>query len=296
MVAVRIPELRHDAGAEAAPVGGVNDLQRFFETRDRIVVLTGAGCSTGSGIPAYRDRSGRWRRRQPIFYRDFIHDPVARRRYWARSFFGWTVMDGARPGRTHRALARLARTGRIAGLITQNVDGLHQRAGHGGVLELHGALQRVQCLDCGRASARQSLQARLERLNPDWSPEVLGINPDGDAELDERAYPGFRVAGCAECGGTLKPDVVFFGESVPRDRLQAADRMIREADAVLVVGTSLVVMSGFRLARKAAARGLPVVAVNDGATRADPLLTFKLAGDCGDALHAVADRLGIAPV
>lgn len=280
----RIPELRIDPDTEVR-AGSVHELARFLSAHERIGVLTGAGCSTGSGIPAYRDESGRWRRRQPIFYQDFIKDPAMRRRYWARSYFGWTVMQQARPGMTHTALAALAKTGRVSGLITQNVDGLHQHAGHDDVIELHGGLERVLCLDCGLGSPRNGLQRRLEALNPDWAPEVLGINPDGDAELDERAYPGFRIADCPDCGGTLKPDVVFFGESVPKQRLCAADRLVENADAMLIVGTSLVVWSGFRLARRAAERGIPVVAINNGLTRADSLLDFKLEGDCGEVLE-----------
>lgn len=280
---VRIPEMRSDPGVRA-PAGSIDELARFISNHRKIVVLTGAGCSTGSGIPAYRDESGRWRRRQPIFYQDFMRDPVMQRRYWARSFFGWRVMQQAVPGPTHTALASLADAGTLSGLVTQNVDGLHQRAGHAGVIELHGGLERVLCLDCGLGSTRDDLQQQLELLNPDWAPEVLGINPDGDAELDERAYPGFRVAGCKDCGGVLKPDVVFFGESVPRPRLAAADRLVDEADAMLIVGTSLVVWSGFRLARLAAERGIPLAAVNNGLTRADSMLTFKLEGDCGEVL------------
>lgn len=281
---VRIPELRTDPGVQAR-AGSIAELAGFLSSHRSIVALTGAGCSTGSGIPAYRDESGRWRRRQPIFYQDFLADPVMRRRYWARSFFGWRVMQQAGPGGTHAALAALAASGRLSGLITQNVDGLHQRAGHADVIELHGGLERVLCLECGLGSTRDELQQRLELLNPDWAPEVLGINPDGDAELDERAYPGFRIADCSDCRGTLKPDVVFFGESVPRDRLAAADRLVEEADAMLIVGTSLVVWSGYRLARLAAERRIPIVAVNNGLTRADGMLDFKLEGDCGAVME-----------
>jgi len=282
--AARIPELRTDP-AVAVRRGSVAELGCFIDNHRKIAVLTGAGCSTCSGIPAYRDASGRWRRRQPIFYQDFISDPVMRRRYWARSYFGWSLMQQARPGPTHQALASLAGTGKLTGLITQNVDGLHQRAGHADVIELHGGLERVLCLECGLGSTRDELQQRLELLNPDWAPEVLGINPDGDAELDERAYPGFRIADCSDCGGKLKPDVVFFGESVPRDRLAAADRLVEQADAMLIVGTSLVVWSGYRLARLAAERSIPVVAVNNGLTRADGMLDFKLEGDCGAVME-----------
>lgn len=263
----------------------------FFRTHPRTLVLTGAGCSTGSGIPAYRDGLGRWSRRQPIFFQDFMSSAAVRRRYWARSYFGWPVMRDARPGPAHRALCALHRNGHLAGLVTQNVDGLHQAAGHEAVAELHGGLSRVLCLQCGRLTDRASLQHDLEVLNPDWSPEVLGINPDGDVELDDLAYPGFRVADCSECGGMLKPDVVFFGESVPPARFQTIDDQMVDADALLVVGSSLVVWSGFRLARNASASGLPVAAVNDGRTRADALLDFKLGGDCGQALADAAARL-----
>ena len=287
---VRIPELRTDPAIDARE-GRIEDLVEFLDRHRRIVALTGAGCSTASGIPAYRDPTGRWQRRQPILFHEFVRDPVIQRRYWARSYFGWSVMHGARPGRTHRTLARLDAAGRLAGLITQNVDGLHQRAGHADVIELHGGLQRVLCMSCGASCDRATLQQRLESMNPDWSPEVLGINPDGDAELDERAYPGFRVAGCERCGGTLKPDVVFFGESVPRGRLEAAESRVHQADALLVVGTSLVVWSGYRLTRTASTRGIPIAAINDGRTRADGLLDFKLGGECGEVLASAVAQL-----
>jgi NAD-dependent SIR2 family protein deacetylase len=288
--AVRIPELRTDP-AISAPEGQLEDLVDFLGRHRRMVVLTGAGCSTASGIPAYRDPAGRWQRRQPILFHEFIRDPAIQRRYWARSYFGWSVMHGARPGRTHRSLARLDATGRLSGLVTQNVDGLHQQAGHADVIELHGGLHRVLCMSCGALCDRAALQQRLESMNPGWAPEVLGINPDGDAELDERAYPGFRVAGCQRCGGTLKPDVVFFGESVPRERLEAAENAVRAADALLVVGTSLVVWSGYRLTRTASECGIPIAAINDGRTRADELLDFKLGGECGEALARAVAQL-----
>lgn len=263
----------------------------FFRNHPRVLILTGAGCSTGSGIPAYRDGSGQWNRRQPIFFQDFMTSAQVRRRYWARSYFGWPVMRDASPGTAHRALRDLHVTGRLAGLVTQNVDGLHQAAGHENVAELHGGLSRVSCMHCGTRTDRDGLQHELEVLNPDWAPEVLGLNPDGDAELDELAYPGFRVADCAGCGGMLKPDVVFFGESVPPARFQAIDKQLSEADALLIIGSSLVVWSGFRLVRDACAAGIPVAAVNEGRTRADAMLDFKLGGDCGEALADAAARL-----
>ena len=287
---VRIPEFRGAAGPDA-PAADAPRLAEWLQRNAPIAVLTGAGCSTTSGIPAYRDGTGRWQRRQPIFYQHFIDSDVVRRRYWARSFFGWTVMRDARPNPAHRSLQRLAERGLVADLVTQNVDGLHQAAGHGDVVELHGGLSRVICRDCGAVSRRDELQERLAALNPDWAPEVRGIRPDGDAELDEQAYPGFRVADCADCGGVLKPDVVFFGESVPRARLADCDARLREAGALLVVGSSLVVWSGFRMVRDAHARGMPVAAINAGRTRGDALLEFKVAGECGAALEAVEREL-----
>ncbi|MCH8477330.1 MAG: NAD-dependent protein deacetylase, partial [Wenzhouxiangella sp.] len=257
----------------------------------RLLVLTGAGLSTESGIPAYRDASGRWLRRDPIMYQDFMRCALTRRRYWARSFFGWQLMQKASPNRAHLALAMLEQAGRMSHLITQNVDGLHQRAGSRRLIELHGHLAGVSCQHCGQPITRELLQEQLAVANPDWAPAVLGYNPDGDAELDASAYPGFQVVDCQACGGPLKPDVVFFGESVPRDRLTAVEQAIAQCDALLVVGSSLVVMSGLRIVRAAHRRGLPVAAVNEGRTRADGMLDFKLAGDCVDQLHHAVDTV-----
>lgn len=264
----------------------------WFQCHSNVLVITGAGCSTGSGIPAYRDGDGQWRRRQPIFYQDFIRTPAVRKRYWARSFFGWPQIQSARPNAGHHALARLQQLGHISGLITQNVDGLHQSAGHQDVIELHGGLKRVRCLSCGEMTERQVLQHRLNELNPDCTAEVHGINPDGDAELDDRAGQHFQTADCENCGGVLKPDVVFFGESVPSMITEQAMRRLDRCQALLVAGSSLVVWSGFRLAREAARRGMPVVAVNQGRTRADDLLEFKVDMDCAPVLSVLAATLG----
>ena len=284
---VRIPEFR-SAPRQSAPPGDVELLLDWFDRHPSILVITGAGCSTGSGIPAYRDGDGLWQRRQPIFYQDFITHESVRRRYWARSFFGWPLIQSAAPNVGHQALVRLQQSARLSGLITQNVDGLHQAAGHLDVIELHGGLMRVRCLGCGQMSARDDLQQRLHVLNPDCTAEVHGINPDGDAELDEQAGQHFQIADCENCGGVLKPDVVFFGESVPAEVTQRAMNQLDRCEAVLVAGSSLVVWSGFRLAREAAKRGLPVVAVNQGRTRADDLLAFKLDGECGSVLSRLA--------
>ncbi|MBY6204000.1 NAD-dependent protein deacetylase [Halomonas denitrificans] len=287
---IRIPEFRDDGSPPARP-GTIEDLADFLQRRAPVLVLTGAGCSTGSGIPAYRDPDGRWNRRQPIFFQEFIDSAVTRRRYWARSFLGWPVMHRARAGDAHRALAGLAARGLLTGLVTQNVDGLHQAAGHRDVLELHGGLQRVLCLDCGAAIDRDVLQQRLLVANPDWAPDVLEIRPDGDAELDDAAYPGFRVVDCEGCGGRLKPDVVFFGETVPAERFAAVRTRLASAGGLLVAGSSLVVGSGFRIVREAVRRGLPVAAVTRGRTRADALLEFNVRDDCGTALTRTLDRL-----
>ncbi len=287
---IRIPEFRDDEGPDAV-AGTAAQLAEFLNRHAPVLVLTGAGCSTGSGIPAYRDAAGRWSRRQPILYPDFVSSATVRRRYWARSFLGWPVMHEARPGPAHHGLVQLHDRALLAGLVTQNVDGLHQAAGHRNVLELHGGLQRVLCLDCGAPLDRDVLQEQLLTVNPDWAPEVLSINPDGDAELDDAAYPGFRVVDCAACGGRLKPDVVFFGESVPTGRFEAIGAMLERAGALLVVGSSLVVGSGYRIVREARRHGLPIAAATRGRTRADALLEFNVHADCGETLHRVLEDL-----
>jgi len=283
---LRIPQLRPQQHCDA-PSADPAQLQAWLQQYARVLVLTGAGCSTASGIPAYRDHSGNWQRRDPIMYQDFMRAASTRRRYWARSYLGWPLLQQAQPNSTHHVLAALAAAGRLGQLITQNVDGLHELAGHAGVINLHGNLSSVVCLQCGRTATRQLLQQRLQAANADWHAELLGINPDGDAELDERAYPGFRVVDCAHCGGLLKPDVVFFGESVPAARVAAINRAIDDCTAVLSIGTSLVVWSGYRIVRDVVARGKPAVAINQGRTRADALLQFKLHADCSQVLSAI---------
>ena len=283
---IRIPELGAVAGG-AAPVASLSSLAEFLAVHRRVLVLTGAGCSTRSGIPAYRDGDGRWLQRRPILYPDFIADARVRRRYWARSYFGWPVMGRACPNGAHHALAKLERRGRVQSVITQNVDGLHRRAGQRHLVELHGRLDRVRCLDCGFVEARDNLQHRLAGINPDWTGRVLGINADGDAELDARDWPGFNVADCLACAGPIKPEVVFFGEALLPTTHQAVNLALACADAVLAIGTSLVVGSAFRLVRAAAGRGVPVVSVNKGRTRADGLLSFKVEGDCVEILESL---------
>ncbi len=262
-------------------------LRAFVDRHPRLFVLTGAGCSTDSGIPDYRDADGGWKRTQPVTYQAFVGDAAVRRRYWARSLVGWSLLGRARPNATHLALARLEQAGRIGQLVTQNVDGLHQAAGSRGVIDLHGRIDQVLCTACGRRTSRGDLQAELLRRNPDWAPRVAGVAPDGDADLEAADFPDFDVAPCADCGGMLKPDVVFFGENVPPSRVAAAMDALAAASAMLVVGSSLMVYSGYRFALTAARLGKPMAAVNLGRTRADPLLQLKVRRPCGEVLAAL---------
>jgi NAD-dependent deacetylase sirtuin 4 len=261
-------------------------------SRGPITVLTGAGCSTESGIPDYRGEGTARRARAPVRFATFVQDPLARRRYWARAVIGWPRIAAARPNPAHRALAELERAGRAAGLLTQNVDRLHHAAGSRRVIELHGALHEVRCLACGAKEDRGQLQARLLALNPAFAGHSAQLNPDGDAELPDALVEGFEVATCRACDGDLKPDVVFFGESVPRPRVEAAYRWVEESAGLLVVGSSLAVLSGHRFVRHAAARGLPVVIANQGETRGDALAQVKLSGRLGAVLPALLERLG----
>ena len=261
-----------------------------------VVVLSGAGLSTESGIPDYRGPTGLALRATPMTYQTFTGSAGARRRYWARSHLGWRRIARAAPNRGHHAVAELARRGLLAGIITQNVDGLHQAAGAPEVTELHGSLHRVTCLSCGQRTSRADLERRLEAANPGWgSVPVLGsatINPDGDAVLSEEATESFRVVDCSACRGVLKPDVVFFGENVPPQRVQACYAMVDSARALVVLGSSLTVMSGFRYVRHAAKLRVPVVIVNQGPTRGDQYATAILDAPLGLTLTALTARLG----
>ncbi|BBL24756.1 NAD-dependent protein deacetylase [Comamonas terrigena] len=259
----------------------------------RWLVITGAGCSTEVGIPDYRDQAGQWKRPQPVTYQAFMGDALVRQRYWARSLVGWRVMGHARPGAAHHALAALEKAGRVQLLLTQNVDGLHSAAGSRKVLDLHGRIDTVRCMDCGHRFARADWQRALEALNPDWVQLQARTAPDGDADLDGLPFAEFRIPPCPHCGtGVLKPDVVFFGESVPRERVQRGLDTLAQVDGVLVAGSSLMVYSGFRFVQAAAAAGLPVLAINQGRTRADALLAAKLQADVGQSLQALVQGLG----
>jgi NAD-dependent SIR2 family protein deacetylase len=262
-------------------------LHDFIERHPRLLVLTGAGCSTESGIPDYRDADGGWKRVQPVFLQAFMGEPAVRRRYWARSFIGWPRFRHARPNAAHHALAYLEQQGRIEALVTQNVDGLHQAAGSTYVIDLHGRLEQVRCMDCELRLPRSQFQAELTRRNLAWQALDAATAPDGDADLEAMDFASFEVPSCPRCDGTLKPDVVFFGESVPPDRVRVAMAHLATADALLIVGTSLMVYSGYRFAQAAAAQGKPIAAVNLGRTRADELLTLKVVAPCAQALGSI---------
>ncbi len=260
-----------------------------------VVVLSGAGISTESGIPDYRGPSGAsLRRHAPMTYQAFTRDPVARRRYWARSHIGWQAIARATPNAGHLAVAELERRGLVIATITQNVDGLHQAAGSREVVDLHGRLDRGVCLGCGALTDRVAVRERFAAANHDWTATVTAVNPDGDVDIPDDALDGFVVVDCLACGGLLKPDVVYFGESVPADRVEASFSAVDAASAVLVLGTSLTVYSGRRFVLRAAAAGTPVAIVNDGPTRGDDLAAVKLDAPLGPTLSelvsAVADR------
>jgi NAD-dependent SIR2 family protein deacetylase len=265
-------------------------LRDFIDAHPRLAVLTGAGVSTSSGIPDYRDEQGEWKRARPVEFRPFMTDARVRQRYWSRSTVGWPIISRATPNGAHRALAHLEATGFVQSLITQNVDGLHTAAGSRNVIDLHGKLDLVRCMSCGHTLPRAELQRQLLEDNPDWARIEGRVAPDGDVDIEGRDYSGFVVPDCPRCGGILKPDVVFFGENVPPDRVARAFEDVARADALLVVGSSLMVYSGYRFAEAAANAGKPIAAINLGRTRADHLLTLKISEPCAFSLGSVAVR------
>jgi NAD-dependent SIR2 family protein deacetylase len=248
----------------------------------RVVGLTGAGCSTESGIPDYRGPKASNQSPTPIRYGDFIHDSNARRRYWGRSMIGWPRFQQSEPNRAHRALAEMESAGIIEGLITQNVDTLHEKAGTTSIVKLHGSLDEVACLDCGAVYARDRIQEVLEQMNPDWHRERVELAPDGDAKIPEKVPGSFEWPSCFDCGGMLKPNVVFFGENVVDETLQRAWELFDRADALLVVGSSLQVYSSYRFIRRADQKRIPVGIVNLGETRGDKEAVVKVEGKAGD--------------
>jgi NAD-dependent deacetylase sirtuin 4 len=258
----------------------------------RAVVLAGAGCSTESGIPDYRGPDSK--PRAPIQYGEFVRSEAARTRYWARSAVGWTRVSAARPNPGHFALAELEAAGAVRGIITQNVDGLHHAAGSRRVVELHGSLASVRCLQCGDVSPRGAFQERLLAGNAEWADRLRGEveqAPDGDAELPAWAMEAFRVPACEACGGVIKPDVVFFGENVPKEWVEDAWRLFAEGDVLLVAGSSLTVYSGRRFIYRAQQDGVPIGIINIGPTRADEMAAAKVEGPLGRILPRLAEAL-----
>src|SRR5688500_19143096 len=273
-------------------------LAEFIHRSKRLVVVTGAGCSTESGIPDYRSPGGAWTRHKPIYFSAFVRSAEVRRFYWARSYRGWPRFERARPNAAHYALAELEARGRVHQLITQNVDDLHQEAGSRAVVQLHGRNRVVVCLDCGGEFPRADMQERLRERNARWieaarwdhlHADEADFAPDGDAEVAREVIGGFEVPECHRCSGVLKPAVVFFGESVPKHKVDYAMSRVDEADALLVVGSSLTVWSGFRFAKRAHDRGTPIAIVNIGPTRADELATLKVEARCGDVLSSLGE-------
>ncbi len=271
-------------------------LADFIDRHRRVLVLTGAGMSTASGIPDYRDRDGVRRGKAPVQGPEFRKHDAVRRRYWARSMVGYPTLARAEPNPGHRALAELGADDRLVGLMTQNVDGLHQQAGSSAVLELHGNIHKVVCLDCHATFARALVQGQLIDANPAMAGIAARAAPDGDAHVEPDALDKFAIPWCVHCGGMLKPDVVFFGDGVPPERTATALALMERADALLVIGSSLMVFSGFRFCRLAAQAGKPIAAVNLGMTRADDLLSLKVQDSAERVLPALVARLNLAPL
>ncbi|HTI39677.1 MAG TPA: NAD-dependent protein deacetylase [Vicinamibacterales bacterium] len=276
---------------------GLDRLAEFLAAHGRVIVLSGAGCSTESGIPDYRDRNGDWKHPRPVMYQQFVAQESTRQRYWTRSVVGWRRISGAVPNRAHTVLARLEAGAFVSAVITQNVDGLHTRAGSRDVIDLHGRLDTVQCLACGALSDRADFQQRLLERNAHLSYMTAeAIAPDGDAAVVDVDCGRVDVPACLACGGILKPHVVFFGEGVPPSRLAEAFARLDSADALLVVGSSLMVFSGYRFVQAAVRNGKPVAAINLGRTRADDQISLKVESSCSDALAALEERLLAGPM
>lgn len=272
-----------------APELSLPELAEALHQAGSVMVLTGAGVSTHSGIPDYRDHAGAWKRRAPMQLSEFVGSERGRQRYWARSLIGWRMVEQAQPNAAHQALAEWEQRGHVSHLVTQNVDGLHQRAGSQQVIDLHGRLDRVECLDCGRVMSRQQHQLALEAMNPDWvnSVNTCAAAPDGDADLQAVEYARFKVPACSACGGLLKPAVVFFGENVPAERVAQVRLLLAQSGALFVVGSSLMVWSDYRFVRAAAAAGKPVYILGLGVTRGDAEATGRVTMDCGTGLGAL---------
>ncbi|MFT4713287.1 MAG: NAD-dependent SIR2 family protein deacetylase [Candidatus Azotimanducaceae bacterium] len=266
----------------------IDELVRFVQLYPRLLVITGAGCSQPSGIPTYRDNKGEWQRSTPIQHNDFINKDATRKRYWARSYSGWPAIKNAKPNDAHIHLRSLEELGYILTLVTQNVDGLHQAAGHNKVVDLHGNLSEVICTQCAELSSRDRLQERISELNPTLSTSYDSLQPDGDASLDHNVESEITkklvIPQCESCAGVLKPNVVFFGGTVPKKTVESIYETMNNIDGLLIVGSSLMVYSGYRFCKRAAAMGIPIAAINLGTTRADELFKLKVDQECTSAM------------
>lgn len=274
----------------------IDALTDIITSETKMTVLSGAGCSTASGLGDYRDQAGQWKRAQPITGQLFCKNQAARHRYWARSSVGWPAFSAAKPNRAHHALVTLEQSGVVQHLITQNVDQLHQRAGHQSVIDLHGVLATNSCIQCGFSNSRDWFQEQLLDANPWLKSLSAAYAPDGDADLEtndqlQQQLDSMHIPGCPKCDNLMKPDVVFFGENVAKSIVEKAMDELRSADVLLVAGSSLMVFSGYRFCRDAHQRGQPIVIFNDGKTRADDIATLMVGGDCGEQLTQLASQL-----
>ena len=282
--------MSNESPSSATQADELAQLGEAFKSRHRWLVITGAGISTASGISDYRDQHGEWKRPQPVQHQAFMQRHESRQRYWGRSQLGFPEFMRAQPNAAHEALVQMEAAGRVTAIITQNVDRLHQRAGSAQVLDLHGRLDQVRCMQCHTLRSRASVQTWLEQHNPRHTTVGFNPAPDGDADV-ELDFSQMQVPSCEECGGILKPDVVFFGDSVPRDEVQLAMDWLDQADGVLVVGSSLMVFSSYRFVRRANQLDKPILAINRGVTRGDALFTYKAQVDCSTGLDALTHLL-----
>ena len=284
---MQLAVVRNHASSAAKSESNLDELKDFVHAHPRLFVLTGAGISRASGIPTYRDEIGVWKSKQPIQHNEFINSYSTRQRYWARSFGGWESVGNASPNEAHDALAQLENRGLLSTLVTQNIDRLHQKAGHRRVIDLHGRLDQVICMDCGEITPRAEIQVWLRRNNPHLIGTQAELAPDGDADVMDELIQRVQVPACGHCGGLLKPNVVFYGSSVSKELVTYITDQLEQADAMLVIGSSLMVYSSFRFCRHAHHKNIPMACINQGVTRADELFRLKVTRDCGEALSSL---------
>jgi NAD-dependent SIR2 family protein deacetylase len=284
----------HASGIPNPPTGAqqvhAQRLSEFLQQHAPVMILSGAGISTDSGIPDYRDSLGNWKRRQPVQHQDFLNNLTTRQRYWARSLVGWPLMQQARPNTAHFQIAALESRGLVSHVVTQNVDRLHQKAGSDQAVDLHGRADEIICVSCDYRESRQVMHEYCAALNPAFTLLHAGVAPDGDADL-ETDFSGFRVPACPVCNGILKPDVVFFGDNVPRARVDAVFEGLRASRGLLVIGSSLMVFSGFRFCREAHRQQIPLAILTQGVTRADDLASLKLDNSIAGTLESTMHYL-----